>query len=165
MSIPLYELLALQDLYYATNGPYWNWDAGARNSNFTAHWRFPANPIPNTGPNARSDPILPCFEKWEGISCSCPNTLYNYNVTYQEYEPYYIYWYPYANGDAGSFAHDYFNCTVNEVALVGHNLTGTIPQSISNLRNLTYINFGFNQVSYSFAFNRHMIRLRQLTHY
>jgi Leucine-rich repeat (LRR) protein len=52
VNLPDAEYSALQDLYEATNGQYWNWN----NTNGT-HWNF-------TGTH------YPCAEHWAGISCS-----------------------------------------------------------------------------------------------
>lgn len=89
-NIPNSELMALEGLYNATNGPLWSWNSEYNPIQGGIAWNFSqANPNP-------------CTQSWQGIDCA----------TCKASSP---------------------SCHVHGLALEAHNLTGTLPASLSDL--------------------------------
>jgi hypothetical protein len=120
MPLPSSQISALRDLYDSCGGLEWRWFGHG------THWTFSNN---------NSDP---CLNGWEGISCWCNNTE---TFDYHPYSPYYAYY-----DDDGSNFNDTRMCTVEKLYLMGHNLHGTIPNSISQLINLSKLHLGKNNI-------------------
>jgi Leucine-rich repeat (LRR) protein len=118
-NVPDTEIVALQDLYDATNGDSWDW-IGMGNK-----WNF-------TDPN-------PCVDAWQGVNCSQIATdgyLHVIEVDLSEY------------GLAGSIPHTVAELQQLEILDLGWNaLTSTIPDGVGQLTQLTALHLEGNRWS------------------
>jgi hypothetical protein len=120
-SLPAYELDALRDFYFETNGNNWNQQL----SDGYNTWHFDRN----------KDVIMnPCAEKWQGLACTCNN------ATSTKFGRSYAYAY-----DDHILTNS--SCHISKIYLTASNLTGTIPLSISNLTELTHLHLNKNHLT------------------
>jgi Leucine-rich repeat (LRR) protein len=119
-NVPDIEIAALQDLYDATNGDFWNWDGPGNKWNFT-------------DPN-------PCADAWQGINCSqvpSGNTyVHVLGVDLYDY------------GLVGSIPGTLQQLTqLTTLDLATNQLVGTIPDSLGQLQQLTVLFLDYNQLT------------------
>lgn len=117
-NIPLPEWLALKDLYYSLNGNEWKW----RNNINSTYWNF-TNYFYNN----------PCFDKWEGIVCTCHHYIKAHY--YSTYYPNYYY------SESTSY-----KCNIEKLVLINHNLIGSLPTTFFQLTYLKKILFHKNYI-------------------
>ncbi len=113
------EYNALYDLYYSTNGPYWNWNGSV--FNLPDVITFDPLDFPDSVPwdFSKYDLSSPCVDRWDGITCSCADPL--------------------PDGD--------IYCYVIGLSLPAHNVTGTLPESLTYLQYLEELDFLDNRLS------------------
>jgi hypothetical protein len=133
--IPDIERQSLYDLYNSTNGStYWIWQNESTSGDI---WNF----------NNNSSDIC----TWQGISCTCNN-----NTEYHQYDidrgidtPYggFLYYHYYDDYELPLVDIDTDDCHIDKIYLSNYNLTGSLPSSISNLKNLSHIHFVDNHLT------------------
>jgi Leucine-rich repeat (LRR) protein len=118
-NVPDTEIAALQDLYDATNGTYWNWHGEGIKWNFTE-------------PN-------PCVDAWQGVDCSqipSDGFLHVTDLSLNEY------------GLQGSIPSSMAQLTqLATLRLSSNELSGTIPESVGQLTALMELSFDANQLT------------------
>ena len=119
--LPNYEIQALKDLFYATDGPNWEW------MDFTVsgvHWNFSGNPNP-------------CNPLWQSILCAPMNgELHIIALDLQLHELY------------GTIPPSFFNLTqLRGMSMATNYLHGTIPSTISQLQDTEVVDFANNALT------------------
>jgi Leucine-rich repeat (LRR) protein len=118
-NVPESEIAALQDLYDATNGDFWNWEGPGNIWNFT-------------NPN-------PCYDFWQGVNCSlvaANGFLHVIELSLCEY------------GLEGTIPASVAQLTqLATLRLSSNKLNGTIPDSVGQLSMLTYLYLDVNRLS------------------
>ena len=115
-SISTEEYQSLRDLYMSTLGERWVLPPGG------LPWDFDSNPID------------PC--NWTGVSCKCSSQLVLPAMS-RRLDVAYSYFY-----DDGVTQY----CQIEKLKLMNHNLNGTVPFSVGNLRYLTHLHLGKNSL-------------------
>ena len=124
---PINEMEALQQLYNSLNGKNWLWRNTTKSGNI---WNF-------TGHHN------PCFEKWQGLSCTCARTQKYHELSHLNYNSNQNIYYTYYYDDQQSL----LTCNIEKIYLILMNLTGTLSSctKLSNLEYLNHINLSGNQ--------------------
>jgi Leucine-rich repeat (LRR) protein len=118
-NVPETEIAALQDLYDATNGTYWNWHGEGIKWNFTE-------------PN-------PCVDAWQGVNCTQIPSDGFLHVTELILDKYTL---------AGTIPLSIAQLTqLATLRLSSNELSGTIPDSVRQLTVLTELSFDANQLT------------------
>jgi Leucine-rich repeat (LRR) protein len=119
------EFDALKDLYYSTNGPYWQW---INVSSQSIPWNF-NEPDPN-----------PCTENWQGVKCKCseipPKICHVDSLTLDNHH---------LNGPLPSTIGNLKEITI--LVLSDNNLTSSIPESFGNFTSLVTLDLHHNGLS------------------
>jgi hypothetical protein len=138
---PSEELLALKDLYYATDGPHWRWKSEQVVTG--SPWNFSHGVLSHD----------PCSELWQGVECDCitdaailkydhPNNIGSSDSFVPEGYTYYYDDAPVVT--LNSTVHKLY-CHINTIALIDYGLTGAIPSSFQNLKYLAHVWFSWNR--------------------
>jgi hypothetical protein len=134
-NLPNEEIQFLKDLYYDTNGDYWNWQ-----DEILSGYKWNFTDIDN------NDHCL-----WQGISCTCDNrTEYHQYIDESVELPYgygYQYYTYYSRDDVDIKTDN--NCYIDKIFLIGYNVSGSIPLSLGNLNHLTHLHLVNNYLTNS----------------
>ena len=119
-SIPSSEFDALKNFYDSTNGDNW--------LIYGVPWNF-------------SGYHNPCYENWQGISCTCrENNMTNIQPFSIYAAPGYVYYYDDSLGTIGAI------CFIEKIFLGFTNLMGTLPDSIGNFSFLSHLHIESNSI-------------------
>lgn len=120
-NIPVSEMMALQDLYNATDGDHWYF-----NPDYGSKWNF----------NATANP---CMDDWQGIDCSLPSPYNVYHVVNITLDDTNLRGkLPYSLGNFSNLSH---------LRLQNNLLSGTMPSTLGNLSQLQHLDLGGNILS------------------
>lgn len=134
-NLPNEEIQFLKDLYFETNGEYWQWQDESISGK---KWNF-------TSDVNNNDQCL-----WQGVSCTCDNrTEYHKYIDEAVELPYgygYLYYVYYSQDDADIKDN---NCYIDKLFLISYNISGSIPLSLGNLKHLTHLHLVDNHFTNS----------------
>ena len=130
-SLPMSEMIALEDLFQSTSGSGWHWRKN--HHTFGVPWNF-------SRINNYADAAFihdPCTEEWQGISCTCNITVFH-TSDYTYYDD---------GDDLLIVPLPSTPCFIDSLNLPGRNLCGRIAPSISNLTHLQHLHLENNSIT------------------
>lgn len=136
-AFPEYELSVLREFYDDLDGENWLWLADEEA--YGIPWNFTGNPDP-------------CTDRWQGIYCTCgTSSSYRFQNHYSKYASYgYTDFIATYYSDTESFSVPEIAsvnaCNVEKLNLAGYGLSGTIPNTLSNLTLLQGLRLADNSI-------------------